>query len=107
LIESQKKSFETQVAAYRAARQNDPYYTDEGLRVRIVENLHKLYILLGCAVRLKTEPNDDIDLALRPFGFKLNRAKRPPTNGDLKLVGLTGVAVSIVLLGLAARGLGH
>ena len=107
LIESQKKSFETQVAAYRVARQSDPYYTDEGLRVRIVENLHKLYILLGCAVRLKTEPNDDIDSALRPFGFKLNRAKRPQCTGDLKLVSLTAIAVSTTLLGLAAAGLGQ
>jgi hypothetical protein len=95
------------MAAYRAARQSDPYYTDEGLRVRIVENLHKLYILLGCAVRLKTEPNDDIDLALRPFGFKLNHATRPPGTGDLKLVSLTAVAMSIILLGLAATGLGQ
>src|SRR5258708_11136517 len=102
LIESQKKSFETQVADYRVARQSDPYYTDEGLRVRIVENLHKLYILLGCAVRLKTEPNDDIDSALRPFGFKLNRAKRPQCTGDLKLVSLTAIAVSTTLLGLAS-----
>ena len=107
LIESQKKSFEAQMAAYRAARQSDPYYTDEGLRVRIAENLHKLYILLGCAVRLKTEPNDDIDLALRPFGFKLNHATRPPGTGDLKLVSLTAVAMSIILLGLAATGLGQ
>ena len=107
LIEGQKKTFETQVAAYRAARQSDPYYTDEGLRVRIVENLHKLYILLGCAVRLKTEPNDDIDLALRPFGFKLNRARRPPGNGDMKLVALTAAAGSILLLDLAAEGLGQ
>ena len=107
LIESQKKSLESQVAAYRTARQSDPYYTDEGLRVRIVENLYKLYILLGCAVRVKTEPNDDIDLALRPFGFKLNRTTRPRGTGDLKLVSLTAVAVSIILLGLAAAGLGQ
>ena len=29
-----------------------------------MDNLYKLYILLGCAVRLKTQPNDDIDLVL-------------------------------------------
>jgi hypothetical protein len=46
-------------------------------------------------------------LALRPFGFKLNRARRPQVNDDLKLVALTAVAVSIVLLGLAAEGLGQ
>lgn len=107
LIESQKKSFETQVAAYRAARQSDPFWSDEGLRARIIENLYKLYILLGCAVRLKTQPSDDIDLALRPFGFRLSHARRPPGNGDMKLVALTAVAVSIILIGLAAAGLGQ
>ena len=39
--------------------------------VPLGENLHKLYILLGCAVRLKVQPSGDIDLALRQFGFKL------------------------------------
>jgi hypothetical protein len=107
LIESQKRSMEAQVAAYRTARASDPYYTNEGLRGDIVDNLYKLYILLGCAVRLKTQPNDDIDLALRPFGFKLNHATRPQGTGDLKLVGLTAVAVSTTLLGLAAAGLGQ
>jgi hypothetical protein len=107
LIESHKKSMEAQVAAYRIARESDPYYTNEGLRSHIVDNLYKLYILLGCAVRLKTQPNDDIDLALRPFGFKLNRTARPQGTGDLKLVSLTAITVSIIVLGLAAAGLGQ
>lgn len=108
LIESQKRSMESQVQAYRIAWKNDPYYRDEGLRARIVANLYKLYILLGCAVRLKTQPNDDIDTALRPFGFKLNRPPRPQnTTGDVKLVSLTAVAVSITVLGLAAEGVGQ
>lgn len=107
LIESQKKSKEAQVAAYRSARASDPYYTNEALRGDIVANLYKLYILLGCAVRLKTRPNDDIDLALRPLGFKLNHATRPPGTGDLKLVSLTVIAVGATLLGLAAMGLGQ
>lgn len=76
LIESQK-SMEAQVADYRSARESDPYYTNEELRRCVVDNLRKLYILLGCAVRLKTQPNDDIDLALRPFGVMLKRTLRP------------------------------
>jgi len=107
LVESQKRSMEAQVATYRAARAGDPYYTNETLRGDIVANLYKLYILLGCAVRLKTQPNDDIDLALRPLGFKLNHATRPPGTGDLKLVSLTAVAAGTTLLGLAAMGLGQ
>jgi hypothetical protein len=107
LIEGQKKSMEAQVAAYRTTRASDPYCTNEALRGDIVSNLYKLYILLGCAVRLKAQPNDDIDLALRPLGFKLNRAPRLDGNGDLKLVSLTVVAVSTTLLGLAAMGFGQ
>jgi hypothetical protein len=106
LIESQKRSMETQVTTYRTTRASDPYHTNEALRVDIVNNLNKLYILLGCAVRLKTQPRDDIDLALRPLGFKLNHAPRLESNGDLKLVSLTAVAVSTTLLGLAAAGVG-
>lgn len=107
LIESQKRSMEAQVAAYRTARESDPYYTNEELRRCVVDNLRKLYILLGCAVRLKTQPNDDIDLALRPFGVVLKRTLRPQGTGDLQIVSLTAVAVSVVLLGLAAEGLGQ
>jgi hypothetical protein len=107
LIESQKKSMEAQVAAYRTTRASDPFYTNDTLRRDIADNLYKLYILLGCAVRLKTQPHDDIDLALRPFGFRLQHAIRAQDMGDLKLVGLTAVAVSITLLGLAAYGLGQ
>jgi hypothetical protein len=107
LIESQKRSMEPQVTAYRSARESDPYYTNEELRRCIVDNLRKLYILLGCAVRLKTQPNDDIDLALRPFGVILKPTLRPQGTGDLKLVSLTAVAMSVVLLGLAADGLGQ
>ena len=107
LIESQKKSMEAQVAAYRAARASDPFYTNDALRHDIADNLYKLYILLGCAVRIKTQPDADIDLALRPFGFRLQHATRAQDMGDLKLVGLSTVAVSITLLGLAAYGLGQ
>jgi hypothetical protein len=107
LIENQKKSMEDQVISYRSARTSDPYYTNETLRRDIADNLYKLYILLGCAVRLKLQPHDDIDLALRPFGFKLNHAPQPPERGDMKLVGLTVTAVSIALIGLAATGLGQ
>jgi hypothetical protein len=107
LIESQKKAMESEVAAARIAKANDPYYTNDALRQTIRDNLYKLYILLGCAVRLKAHPHDDIDLALAQFGFRLNHATRGPDNGDIKLVGLAAVAAIIATLGLAATGLGH
>src|SRR5882672_11299060 len=107
LIESQRKAMESQVAAARIAKAADPYYTNDALRQDIRDNLYKLYILLGCAVRLKAQPHEDIDLALAQFGFRLNHATRGPDNGDIKLVGLAAVAAIIVILGLAATGLGQ
>ena len=98
---------EAEVAAYRAAKAGDPYYSNDDLRRAIHDNLYKLYILLGCAVRLKTQPHDDVDLALGRFGFRLNHTMRAPDKGDLQLVGLTVVTLSITLLGLAAWELGQ
>jgi uncharacterized protein (DUF2384 family) len=108
LIESQKKTMESEVAAYRTARASDPYYTNDALRRAIRDNLCKLYVLLGCAVRLKMQPHDDIDLALAQFGFRLDHARHGRDDtGDLKLVGLATVAASITAIGLAAMGLGQ
>lgn len=107
LIEAQKRSMEAQVTAYRTARASDPFYTNESLRTGIVDNLYKLYILLGCAVRLKTPPSNDIDQALRPLGFKLSHARRPPGTGDMKLVCLAAIAISTLVLGFAAVCLGQ
>jgi hypothetical protein len=110
LIESKKQSMEAEVAAYRAARTSNTFYTNDDLRRAIRDNLYKLYILLGCAVRLKQQPHEDLDLALGRFGFRFGRTNVPRGGGttrDLQLIGLTVVAVSITLVGLAAWGLGH
>jgi uncharacterized protein (DUF2384 family) len=106
-IEKEKKSMEIDVAAYRAEKTKDPSYTNETLRRSIRDNLYRLYILLGCAVRLKTRPNGDIDLALSQFGFKLSHMTSRPGNNDLKLVGLSIVAMSVLFLGFCATELGH
>src|SRR5205085_4876826 len=109
-IENKKQSMEAEVAAYRTAKARDPFYTNDDLRRAIRDNLYKLYILLGCAVRLKQQPYEDVDLALGQFGFRFSRTNtlcKPDDTGDLKLVGLTVVAVSITLIGLAAWGLGQ
>ena len=55
-IESKKQSMEAEVAAYRAAKARDPFYTNDDLLRAIRDNLYKLYILLGCAVRLRQQP---------------------------------------------------
>jgi len=107
LIETQKKSMESEVAAYRKAKAKDPFYTNDDLRRAIRDNLYKLYILLGCAVRLKMQPHEDADLALGRLGFKLNHARRMPRTGDLQLIGLTMGAATITLVGLVAWALGR
>jgi len=45
-IEDKKRSMEAEVAAYRAAKARDPFYTNDDLRRAIRDNLYKLYILL-------------------------------------------------------------
>jgi hypothetical protein len=107
LIESKKKSMESEIALYRAAKANDRYYSNDDLRHAIRDNLYKLYILLGCAVRLKMQPHDDIDLALSRFGFKLESRTRARNTGDLQLIALTVVAITVTIMGFAAAWLGR
>ena len=71
---------------------SNPGYANEALRRGIRGNLYKLYVLLGCAVRINRQSHHDINLALRPFGFKLNQAPPVQNHNDLKLVGMTVVA---------------
>jgi uncharacterized protein (DUF2384 family) len=105
-IEHSKTLMEADVAAYRRKKVKDPTYRNEALSRSIRDNLYKLYILLGCAVRLKKQPHGDIDLALGQFGFRLSHTESPPGNNDLKLVGLSIAAVSVLSIGLAATALG-
>lgn len=107
LIEDKRKSMEPDVAAYREAKAGNPSYSNEALRRAIRDDLYKLYILLGCAVRINRRSHQDIDQALRPFGFKLNQAAPEPDNDDLKLVGVTVVAASVLLIAFGATALGR
>jgi uncharacterized protein (DUF2384 family) len=107
-IENAKKSMEPDVALYREKRRNDKFYTDDALRRAIRDNLYKLYILLGCAVRLNQQPHSDIERELNQFGFRVDRVTPPlgKGNGDLNLVGLSIAAVSVLMLGFAGTELG-
>ena len=96
------------MALYREKRRNDKFYTDDALRRAIRDNLYKLYILLGCAVRLNQQPHSDIERELNQFGFRVDRVTPPlgKGNGDLNLVGLSIAAVSVLMLGFAGTELG-
>jgi hypothetical protein len=106
-IEDKRKSMEAEIAAYRVEKARNPGYANDALHRNIRNNLYKLYILLGCAVRLKKQPCDDINLALRQFGFRLDRTATSRGNGDLKLVGMSVIAISVLILGFAAVEMAH
>ena len=57
------------IALYREKRRNDKFHTDDSLRRAIRDNLYKLYILLGCAVRLSKQQHSDIERELKSVWF--------------------------------------
>lgn len=104
-IERERKMMESEVAAYRIERFNNPTYTNDALRRVIRNNLYKLYVLLACAVRLKKQPHNDINLALRQFGFVLADRTPKSDHTDLKLVCLGVAGVITLVLEFVAAGL--
>jgi hypothetical protein len=101
-IEKDKKSMEQEVAVYRSERARNPAYTNKDLQAAIRNDLYKLYILLGCGVRLKKQPHKDINVALERFGFRLGKAEVEPTNINLKLVASGLIAGCVLALELGA-----
>jgi hypothetical protein len=91
-------SLEPDVAQYRADRLKVPHYSNDQLQRAIRLALHQLYILLGCAVRLKLRPSADINAALRPFGFLLDPAPPQQQNRNVIVVGLAVMASSLFVL---------
>ena len=82
VIENAKKSMEADVSLYREKRRNDKFHTDDGLHRAILDNLYKLYILLGCAVRLNRQPHNDIERALNSAGFQADPRDFGPWKGE-------------------------
>lgn len=98
LIQANKKAMEAEVAAYRAEKLKNPNYANEALNRAIRNNLYKLYILLGCAVRIKKQPHNDVNLPLQQLGFQLGKSEAERNNNDIILVGITACA-AVVLVG--------
>lgn len=104
-IASKRQALESDVAQYRQDKAHNPFYENDHLRNAIKGALRQLYILLGCAVRLRLSRSADISSAFRPFGFILGPSVPTPGNQDLIIVGLTVMTGSLLLLvftGLAA-----
>jgi hypothetical protein len=101
-IASSRRAIEADMTQYRQDKARDPFYDNNELRNAITSALKKLYILLGCAVRLKTSPTADVNTAFRSFGFVLGPSPPRPGNQDLIIVGLTVMTASLLILTFAA-----
>ena len=109
-IYDRRQELISEVLEFKRKRLENPRYTDEPLRRKLKAALWQLYILVGCAVRLRAGPGADIYQIWRMFGFVLRPVVSPPEYRDTMLVGLavmSGSAFAAVYLvfGLAQTGL--
>lgn len=105
-IALKRRSMEDDIAQYRKAKLDNPYYGDDELHASIWKTLRSLYILLGCAVRLKLDDDTEMNPALKAFGFKFGSVSSPQTHKNVMVVGLAVMWVSIFLIVYAAIGIG-
>jgi Protein of unknown function (DUF2384) len=101
-IVAKRQALVADMAQYRQEKARNPFYENNELGKAILGLLRKLYILLGCAVRLKASPTADINTVFRSFGFALGPSAAPTHNLNLIIVGLTVMAVSLFLLTFVA-----
>jgi hypothetical protein len=106
-IEDKRKSLKDEISRYRAEKLGHAGYTSYPLQRTINSTLRQLYVLLGCAVRLKARPHTDVNLALRPFGFMLASVPRPPENNDVMLVAIALMATLVFFVAFVATYLGR
>ncbi len=98
-----RKSLEDDIIHYREEKQKNVYYSNDDLHRTIRKMLQQLYILLGCAVRLKLSPT-----FIREFGFDLESDdKGVATNTNLMTVGLGVMTVCVFLAIYVAIAIGR
>jgi hypothetical protein len=105
-IASKRQALESDVAQYRKERVDNPFYVNDRLHNSIKSALRHLYVLLGCAVRLRVSRSADINAAFRSFGFVLAPSTPIPGNQDLIIVGLTVMTGSLLMLVFTAMAAG-
>jgi hypothetical protein len=94
-----RRTMQGEMEQYRHEKAADRYSTNDDLHRSIRTTLRKLYVLLGCAVRLKSNSDDATSSVFRSFGFQLEMPMAKHDNGNLIIVGLammTASAFSIV-----------
>ena len=90
------------IAQYGQEKSHNKFYDSTQLGRDITDALRQLYILLGCAARLKAGRTLDVNATFRSFGFVLEALASPPENQDLILVGLAVMGGSLFALVSAA-----
>jgi Protein of unknown function (DUF2384) len=106
-IYDRREELVSQIAEFRRKRLESPRHADEQLRRKLKASLWQLYVLVGCAVRLRA--GADSYEAWKRFGFVLRPAPARPENRDAMLVGIAvmtvGVfAISYIVFELAQSG---
>ena len=101
-IAARRQALEADVAQYRKEKADNPFCANDRLHNSIKSALRHLYVLLGCAVRLRMRRSTDINIAFRRFGFVLGPSTPTPSNQDLIIVGLAVMTACLLMLGFAA-----
>ena len=102
-----RRSMEDDVLQYRKAKLADPYFSDEQLHLSIRKTLKQLYVLIGCAVRLKLDADTETNPALKQFGFVLNTTGSRNDNQNVMIVGLAMMVMTVFALTFSAVGIRH
>jgi len=92
-IYDRRQELVSEVVEFKRKRLENPRHTDEQLRRKLKTALWQLYILVGCAVRLRA--GSESYETWRRFGFKLRPIVAPPEHRDAMVVGLAVMTVSV------------
>jgi hypothetical protein len=103
-IVAMRRAMAPDIAEYRRQRAADPAYENDRLRAALTSVLRRLYILLGCAVRVRLRRSEDANATFRSFGFDLPADAPPPGHQDLIIVGLSVMTGALLALCFAAVG---
>jgi hypothetical protein len=99
-----RRAMEDDIGEYRDEKAKNPQHEDDELQRKIMHTLSQLYVLLTCGARLRG--GSDMATALKPFGFRLAKQTRPPSE-NMIVVATTIVAGAAFGATQLAVWLGH
>ncbi len=104
-IKLHKKAIEADFVDYRGRKASDVTYNDNNLHDEIKKTVRALYVLLGCSVLVKSQPNADLNAVFAKFGLLLAPPSKIPGNTGIAIVGLSVMTISVFLLVFAAANI--